>query len=59
MVNRVTASAASLDASEAVTVHEAIEAYTTLGAYAGREEHIKGRLAPGIQACWLISCAGS
>lgn len=54
MVNRVTASGASLDISEAVTVHEAIEAYTTLGAFAGREEHIKGRLLPGMLADFVV-----
>ena len=54
MVNRVTASGASLDKSEAVTVHEAIEAYTTLGAYAGREEHIKGRIMPGMLADFCV-----
>lgn len=54
MVNRVTASGASLDISEAVTVHEAIEAYTVLGAYAGREEHLKGRLTPGMLADFCV-----
>ncbi|MBB95154.1 MAG: amidohydrolase [Rhodobacteraceae bacterium] len=48
LVNRRTNSGASLDASKAITVHEAIAAYTTLGAYAGREEHLKGQLKPGF-----------
>jgi len=54
MVNRVTSSGASLDASQAVTVHEALEAYTTLGAFAGREEHLKGRLLPGMLADFAV-----
>lgn len=48
LVNRRTASGASLDASQGISVFEALEAYTRLGAYAGREEHLKGRLAPGL-----------
>ena len=47
MVTRKTDSGGDLDQSEAVTVWEALEAYTTLGAYAGREEHLKGSLAVG------------
>lgn len=47
MVNRKTDSGQSLDASQAVTVTEALRAYTTLGAFAGREEHLKGSLEPG------------
>ncbi|RKF16074.1 amidohydrolase [Roseovarius spongiae] len=48
LVNRVTASGASLDPAQAISVHEAVECYTTLGAFAGREEHLKGRLIPGM-----------
>jgi hypothetical protein len=47
MVNRKTDSGQSLDASQAVSVTEALRAYTTLGAFAGREEHVKGSLEPG------------
>ena len=47
MVNRKTDSGQCLDASQAVTVTEALRAYTTLGAYSGREEHDKGTLEPG------------
>jgi predicted amidohydrolase YtcJ len=47
MVNRKTDSGASLDASQAVTITEALRAYTTLGAFAGREESIKGSLELG------------
>jgi predicted amidohydrolase YtcJ len=47
MVNRKTDSGQCLDASQAVAVTEALRAYTTLGAYSGREEHDKGTLEPG------------
>ena len=47
MVNRRTDSGASLDSSESVTVQEALCAYTRLGAWSGREEHIKGSLEVG------------
>ena len=47
MVNRASDSGQSLDASQAVTVTEALRAYTVLGAFAGREEHLKGTLEPG------------
>lgn len=54
MVNRRTGTGRSLDASQAVTVEEALRAYTVLGAYAGREEHAKGRLAPGLLADLVV-----
>ena len=47
MVNRKTDTGQSLDASQAVSITEALRAYTTLGAFAGREENIKGSLEPG------------
>lgn len=47
MVNRQSLSGDDLDASQAVSVAEAIDAYTWLGAYAGREERTKGSLEPG------------
>lgn len=47
MVNRKTDSGQSLDASQAVSASEALRAYTALGAFAGREENIKGSLEPG------------
>ncbi|UXX84741.1 amidohydrolase [Roseovarius pelagicus] len=54
MVNRRTASGADLGDQEAVTVYEALQAYTVLGAWAGKEEHIKGTLAPGMLADFAI-----
>ena len=47
MVNRKTDTGQSLDASQAVSITEALRAYTTLGAFAGREENIKGSLESG------------
>ncbi|HEV7337693.1 MAG TPA: amidohydrolase [Bosea sp. (in: a-proteobacteria)] len=54
MVNRKTDSGADLDRREAVSVYEAVEAYTTLGAYCGKEEHIKGDLGVGKLADFSI-----
>ena len=50
MVNRKTDTGKSLDNSQAVTPMEALHAYTTLGAYSGKEEHRKGKLLPGMLA---------
>lgn len=50
MVTRRTTSGADLDPREAVTAREALAAYTTLGAWAQREEHEKGSIAPGMLA---------
>ena len=47
MVNRKTDSGQSLDDSQAISATEALRAYTMLGAFAGREEKIKGTLEPG------------
>ena len=47
MVTRRTQSGAELDAREAITPREALAAYTTLGAWAQREEHEKGLLGVG------------
>jgi predicted amidohydrolase YtcJ len=54
MVNRRTGTGRSLDPREAVTVEEALRAYTVLGAYAGREESVKGTLAPGTLADFVV-----
>lgn len=50
LVNRRAAKGGDLDASQACTVEEALAAYTRLGAWAGREEGLKGHLAPGLLA---------
>lgn len=47
MVNRTTDTGQSLDERQAVTPIEALHAYTTLGAYSGREEDLKGSLETG------------
>jgi hypothetical protein len=47
MVTRQAATGRSLDQSQAITVREALRAYTWLGAWAGREETIKGSLEIG------------
>jgi predicted amidohydrolase YtcJ len=47
MVNRRSDTGGDLDASQAITPTEALRAYTWLGAYAGREEAIKGSLETG------------
>lgn len=54
LVNRVTDSGADLDQREAISVYEAIEAYTTLGAYCGKEEHLKGDLGLGKLADFIV-----
>lgn len=47
MVNRKSLSGHDLDTSQSVSLAEAIDAYTWLGAYAGREETVKGSLEAG------------
>ncbi|WP_137124390.1 amidohydrolase [Roseomonas sp. HF4] len=47
MVTRQSGTGADLDATEAVTPAQALAAYTTLGAWAQREEQDKGSLEPG------------
>jgi len=54
MVNRRTGTGRSLDAREAVTIEEALRAYTVLGAYAGREERVKGQLGEGMLADFAV-----
>lgn len=54
LVNRRTPSGADLYAYEAITVFEALQAYTMLGAYAGKEEHIKGLLTVGRLADFTV-----
>lgn len=40
--------------SQAMTVQEALDSYTAEGAYASFEEHVKGRIAPGMMADFVI-----
>lgn len=47
MVNRRSRTGISLDSSQAITPLEALRAYTTLGAWSGFEEHVKGSLEVG------------
>ena len=54
MVNRKTATGQSLDSREAVSAVEALRAYTSLGAWSGREEAIKGSLEPGKVADFAV-----
>lgn len=54
MVNRRSATGADLDAREAVTVREALLAYTRLGAWSGFEEGVKGTLEPGKLADFAV-----
>jgi predicted amidohydrolase YtcJ len=54
MVTRRTTTGADLDMREAVTPREALAAYTTLAAWAQREEHDKGRIAPGFLADFAV-----
>jgi hypothetical protein len=54
MVTRRSDSGQSLDEREAITVEEALRAYTTLGAYSGREETVKGSLEPGKLADFAV-----
>lgn len=50
MVTRTTMMGDDGGKDEAVTIEEALRAYTVLGAWAGREEHVKGSLRPGMLA---------
>ncbi|WP_223880704.1 amidohydrolase [Roseococcus microcysteis] len=54
MVTRRTQTGADLDASEAITPREALAAYTTLGAFAQREEADKGSLDIGKLADFAV-----
>ncbi len=54
MVTRRTSTGTGLDASQAIAPREALAAYTTLAAWAQREEASKGRIAPGFLADFAI-----
>jgi predicted amidohydrolase YtcJ len=54
MVNRRTGSGAPYNAGEAVTVEEALRAYTYGSAYASKAEHLKGTIEPGKLADFVV-----
>jgi predicted amidohydrolase YtcJ len=54
MVNRRTASGAPFNAAEAITVKEALRAYTWGSAYASKAEHVKGSIEPGKLADFAV-----
>ena len=43
--------------AEAISVEEALHAYTVAGAYASFEEGIKGQIAPGMLADFAVLAA--
>ena len=54
MVNRRTASGAPFNPGEAITTQQALHAYTRGSAYASRQEHVKGSIAPGMLADLVV-----
>jgi predicted amidohydrolase YtcJ len=54
MVNRRTASGAPFNPGEAVTAEQALRAWTWGSAYASRQEHVKGSIAPGMLADLVV-----
>jgi hypothetical protein len=54
MVNRRTASGAPFNPDEAITVPEALRAYTSGSAFASRAEHLKGSIATGKLADLVV-----
>ena len=54
MVNRRTASGEPFNPGEAITAAQAVHAYTRGSAYASRQEHVKGSIAPGLLADLVI-----
>ena len=54
MVARRTASGAPFNPGEAITVPQALYAYTAGSAYASRQEHLKGSIAPGKLADLVV-----
>jgi predicted amidohydrolase YtcJ len=54
MVNRRTASGAPFNPGEAITAQQALYAWTRGSAYAGRQEHVKGSIAPGMLADLVV-----
>src|SRR5580704_13596731 len=54
MVNRRTSSGAAFNPDEAVTAEQALRAWTWGSAYASRQEHVKGSIAPGMLADLVV-----
>ena len=54
MVNQRTASGEPFAPQEALSVGQAVRAYTAGSAYAAREEHLKGTLSPGLLADFVV-----
>jgi predicted amidohydrolase YtcJ len=54
MVNRRTASGEPFNPGEAITAAQALYAYTRGSAYASRQEHAKGSIAPGLLADLVV-----
>jgi predicted amidohydrolase YtcJ len=54
MVNRRTSSGAPFNPEEAVTAEQALRAWTWGSAYASRQEHVKGSIAPGMLADLVV-----
>jgi predicted amidohydrolase YtcJ len=54
MVGRRTASGAPFNPGEAITVPQALYAYTAGSAYASRQEHVKGSIIPGQLADLVV-----
>ena len=54
MVNRRTSSGAPFNPDEAVTAEQALRAWTWGSAYASRQEHVKGSIAPGMLADLVV-----
>jgi predicted amidohydrolase YtcJ len=54
MVNRRTAAGARFNEEEAVTVEQALRAYTSGSAYASHAETTRGRIAPGMLADFAV-----
>jgi len=54
MVNRRTASGAEFGLDEALSVEQALRAYTWGSAYASGEEHLKGAISPGLLADFAV-----
>ncbi|CAH1655528.1 Amidohydrolase [Hyphomicrobiales bacterium] len=50
MLTRQTWKGTVMDASQRVSIEEALQAYTEFGAFSQKQENVKGRLAPGFLA---------